>query len=70
MATAATLPADLHVSREWKDLLVDIVPPQGEWSEQLYLALTDHGNRLIEFTDGFLEVLPMPTLTVSTGKLL
>jgi Uma2 family endonuclease len=46
---------------EWKDILADIVPPQGEWSEELYLALTDHGNRLIEFTDGFLEVLPMPT---------
>jgi len=27
----------------------------------LYLALTDHDNRLIEFTDGFLEVLPRPT---------
>jgi Uma2 family endonuclease len=61
MATAETLPADLYVSGEWKDLLADVVPPQGEWSEQLYLALTDHGNRLIEFTDGFLEVLPMPT---------
>ena len=28
---------------------------------ELYLTLTDHANRLIEFTDGFLEVLPMPT---------
>ncbi len=61
MATAPTLPTDLHFSREWKDLLEDIVPPQGEWSEQLYLAITDHVNRLIEFTDGFLEVLSMPT---------
>lgn len=61
MTTTAILPADLPVSREWKDLLEDVVPPQGEWSEELYLALTDHGNRLIEFTDGFLEVLPMPT---------
>ena len=60
-ATAATPPADLQVSGEWKDLLEDVVPPQGEWGEHLYLALTDHGNRLIEFTDGFLEVLPMPT---------
>ncbi len=61
MATAAYVPADLVVSKEWKDVLADVVPPQGGWSEQLYLALTDHGNRLIEFTDGFLEVLPMPT---------
>jgi Uma2 family endonuclease len=61
MATAAALPVDIQVSSDWKDLLADIVPPQGEWSEQLYLALTDHGNRLIEFSDGFLEVLPWPT---------
>jgi Uma2 family endonuclease len=61
MSTAETLPADVHDSGDWRDLLQDIIPPQGEWSEQLYLALTDCGNRLIEFTDGFLEVLPMPT---------
>jgi Uma2 family endonuclease len=61
MATAATPLADLQVSKEWNELLEDIVPPQGEWSEELYLVLTDHSNRLIEFTDGFLEVLPMPT---------
>jgi Uma2 family endonuclease len=61
MTTAATLPADLPTSYEWKDVLEEIVPPQGEWSEELYLALTDHCNRLIEFTDGFLEVLPTPT---------
>jgi Uma2 family endonuclease len=47
--------------REWKDLLVQILPPQGEWTEEQYLVLTDHRNGLIEFTDGFLEVLPMPT---------
>ena len=45
----------------WKDLLEEILPPQGEWSEEQYLVLTDHRNRLIEFTDGFLEILPMPT---------
>ena len=61
MATAAIRPADLQVSSKWKDLLEDVVPPQGAWSEQLYLVLTDHGNRLIEFTNGFLEVLPIPT---------
>ena len=61
MSTAAALPADIPTSYEWKDVLEDIIPPQGEWSEELYLALTDHDNRLIEFTDGFLEILPMPT---------
>lgn len=61
MATALTLSAEVPAFQQWKDLLEDIVPPQGQWSEELYLALTDHDNRLIEFTDGFLEVLPMPT---------
>ena len=42
-------------------MLEEILPPQGEWTEEEYLVLTDHRNRLVEFTDGFLEVLPMPT---------
>ena len=46
---------------EWQELLEEILPRQGEWSEEEYLVLTDHRSRLIEFTDGFLEVLPMPT---------
>jgi len=42
-------------------MLEEILPRQGEWSEEEYLVLTDHRSRLVEFTDGFLEVLPMPT---------
>jgi Uma2 family endonuclease len=38
-----------------------LYPAQGEWSEEEYLELTDHSNRRIEFTDGRLEFLPMPT---------
>jgi Uma2 family endonuclease len=34
---------------------------QGLWTESLYLKLTDQTNRMIEFTDGIVEVLPMPT---------
>ena len=34
------------------------VPPQGQWSEEEYLDLET--NRLVEFSDGFLEVLPVP----------
>ncbi len=41
--------------------LVTMFPVQGEWSEEEYLALTDSTNRLIEFTDGTVEFLPMPT---------
>jgi Uma2 family endonuclease len=48
-------------SLAWKDVLEEILPRQGQWGEEQYLVLTDHRNRLIEFTDGFLEVLPMPT---------
>jgi Uma2 family endonuclease len=61
MATAPQLTTSLQSAQEWKDTLVDILPAQGEWSENEYLVLTDHRNRLVEFTDGFLEVLPMPT---------
>ena len=35
--------------------------PQGGWGDDDYLWLTDHGRRLVEFTDGYLEVLPMPS---------
>ncbi len=34
---------------------------QGTWTEQQYLKLTDACNRLLEFTDGRIEILPMPT---------
>ncbi len=40
--------------------LARLFPSQGEWTEESYLAL-DTG-QLIEYSDGFLEVLPMPTL--------
>ena len=34
---------------------------QGTWTVEQYLRLTDHASRLLEFTDGELELLPMPT---------
>jgi Uma2 family endonuclease len=61
MATASTFKNDLADSEEWKELLTEILPPQGRWSEEAYLHLTDHRTRLVEFTDGYLEVLPTPT---------
>jgi Uma2 family endonuclease len=36
-------------------------PLQGLWSVEQYLKLTNQTNHLIEFTDGVIEVLPMPT---------
>ena len=61
MATVPSHTSALSTGREWKDVLEEILPPQGQWSEEEYLVLTDHRNRLIEFTDGFLEALPIPT---------
>ena len=40
---------------------IDLTPLQGLWTEEQYLKLTDGTNCLIEFTDGEIEVLPMPT---------
>jgi Uma2 family endonuclease len=41
--------------------LATLYPEQGEWSEEEYLELTDETNGRVEFTDGRLEFLPMPT---------
>src|SRR3954471_11708422 len=54
-STISTLQAEVD------NLILDLYPRQGEWTEEEYLDLTDHTNRLIEFTDGYIEVLPMPT---------
>ncbi len=45
------------------NLVLDLLPPQGQWSEETYLWLTDHTHRVIEFTGGYIEGLPMPTDT-------
>jgi Uma2 family endonuclease len=42
---------------EWE--VARLFPPRGEWSEDDYLDLDT--NRLVEFSNGRLEVLPMPT---------
>ena len=40
---------------------IDLLPLQGLWTAEQYLKLTDQTNQLIEFTDGIIEILPMPT---------
>jgi Uma2 family endonuclease len=47
--------------READGLEIDLLPLQGLWTEEQYLRLTDQTNRFIEFTEGSIEVLPMPT---------
>lgn len=43
-------------------LLCDAMPSQGYWSDEQYLWLTGHTRRLVEFTDGRVEELPVPTV--------
>jgi|SRR5579859_79848 len=60
MAIAAHSPEPKLV---WDDglLEVDLSSLQGFWTAQQYLKITDQTNHLIEFTAGFVEVLPLPT---------
>ena len=57
---AMSTPASRHALAS---LLCDILPPQGAWSDEAYLWLTDHSRRPIELTDGCVEELPVPTDT-------
>ena len=41
--------------------MIDLTPLDGTWTQTQYLRLTDHSRSLLEFTDGCIEVLPMPT---------
>jgi Uma2 family endonuclease len=60
MATGIHTPA-LKLVWEADGLEIDLSPLQGLWTEEQYLRLTDQTNRFIEFTEGSVEVLPMPT---------
>lgn len=40
---------------------IDLSPLDGSWTQTQYLKLTDHSRLLLEFTDGCIEVLPLPT---------
>ena len=50
-----------EITQEELSRLQEAAPPPGHWSQDAYLRLTDYTNRLIEWTDGCIEVLPMPT---------
>lgn len=59
----AAEPAATTSQEALTSLLRDVMPPQGDWTADAYLCLTDHSNRLIEFTAGTIQELPMPTST-------
>jgi Uma2 family endonuclease len=52
---------ELKLIRRAAGVELDLEPLQGSWTETQYLMLTNQTNHLIEFTDGVIEVLPMPT---------
>ena len=49
------------VSQAQVNGLVEDVLPQGCWSDDDYLRLTDRTRRLVELTDGYLEIPPAPS---------
>ena len=53
------MPSTSEPDYAWE--VATLFPTQGNWSEAEYLAITDSTNRLIEFTDGQVEFLAMPT---------
>jgi Uma2 family endonuclease len=61
MAATIATRAPFTSQGELKNLLLDLLPDQGRWTDEEYLWLTDHTNRYVEFTDGNIEILPMPT---------
>lgn len=61
MAATVALAEPTTAQEQVDDLLLDLLPRQGEWGDEGYLWVTDHTNHIIELTDGYLEVLPAPT---------
>lgn len=55
--TAVKTPAEPRNGPTWE--IAYLFPYQGAWSDDEYLAL--NSNHLIEFSNGVLDVLPMPT---------
>jgi Uma2 family endonuclease len=50
--------------RERPDLaweVATLLPQQGHWNEAEYLWIARHTNKLVELSDGAIEVLPMPS---------
>lgn len=60
MSDAPSRPIDSEPFPEPAWDVAHLFPAQGAWSEEEYLAL--NGNRLVEFSHGAIEVLPMPTI--------
>ncbi|PDW01562.1 Uma2 family endonuclease [Candidatus Viridilinea mediisalina] len=52
----------LHMTWDRPDgVALSLDPLQGHWTEEQYLLLTDQTTQLLEYSDGVIEVLAMPT---------
>ena len=60
---AAPAPPASASQDELNAIVCGVLPRQGAWSDEEYLWLTDRSRRLIEFTDGYVQELPMPTFS-------
>jgi Uma2 family endonuclease len=57
-----TRQANLRLSwQEGDELILSLDPLQGHWTEEQYLLLSKQTNRLLEYTDGYIEAVPIPT---------
>lgn len=64
MKPALDAPETCRASQEALDALVrEAAPRQGAWTDADYLWLTDHAEGRVEFTDGYIELLPPVTVT-------
>jgi len=61
LSEAASQPPPTSKRGDWTWELVTMFPKQGEWTEEVYLEYEFDG--LVEFVDGVLEFLPMPTFS-------
>jgi Uma2 family endonuclease len=59
--TVAERMRGLRIAAPGDEMVVNLEPLQGLWTIEQYLAMTDHSRRLLEYTDGSIELLPMPT---------
>jgi Uma2 family endonuclease len=56
-----TYRGEYRIATADNETVLDLDTLQGTWTEEQYLRLTDHSRRLVEFTNGFIEILVPPT---------
>jgi Uma2 family endonuclease len=59
--TSAINTDDLWLVRKRDGVEFDLMPLQGNWTAEQYLKISEQQSYLVEFTDGNIEVLAMPT---------